>query len=353
MYRLGMWRVSVQGECMASICLVRGKWRALVRKGRDRGWPEVSKSFEKRADADRWARKLEAERDTSLRAMAGGQTTVGELIRMYREAMRRPLGKNKANVLKHLEGGLGKVRAADLTSSAVVHYLTKVRRVRGVTASIDLTYLKVILRFARTMWRIDCRPEVVDEVRDLLSHMGLLGRSMERDRRPSPDELARLRAWFAERSRTLTPDHLDFILASCFRPPSEVVGLRWADLNEADRTILIRDRKDPQKKIGNNQTVPLLNGSFDIVVRQPRTGEFIFPVNGKTWSTVFARACRSLGIKDLRLYDLRHEAISRLMGSGRFTIPEAMLVTGHKNPQQLMRYTQLQARDLHSRASRE
>lgn len=34
-------------------------------------------------------------------------------------------------------------------------------------------------------------------------------------------------------------------------------GSRWEDLSEADRTILIRDCKDPCMKIGNNQTAPL------------------------------------------------------------------------------------------------
>ena len=54
-----------------------------------------------------------------------------------------------------------------------------------------------------------------------------------------------------------------------------------------------------------------------------------------------------LGIEDLRLYDLRHEAISRLVESNKYSFPEMMLITGHKDPKQLMRYTQLRARDLH------
>lgn len=156
-----------------------------------------------------------------------------------------------------------------------------------------------------------------------------------------------LRDWFTVRSETLTVDHIDFILASCFRPPSEVCGLLWADLNEADRTIVIHDRKDPRKKIGNNQTVPLINGAFEIVMRQPRSTDRIFPVNGDSWSCLFPRACDELEIVDLRLYDLRHEAISRLVESNKYSIPEMMLITGHKDPKQLMRYTQLRARDLH------
>lgn len=145
------------------------------------------------------------------------------------------------------------------------------------------------------------------------------------------------------RSKILTPDHIDFILASCFRPPTEVTGLRWDDINHKDRTIMIHDRKDPRRKIGNNQTVPLLGDSYEIVTRQPKVSEFIFPVNGGSWSSLFPRACAALGIEDLHLYDLRHEAISRLVESGKYSIPEMMLITGHKESKQLMRYTQLRA----------
>jgi integrase len=156
-----------------------------------------------------------------------------------------------------------------------------------------------------------------------------------------------LRDWFGLRSETLTIDHIDFILDSCFRPPSELTRLRWADLNRTDRTIVIHDRKDPRKKIGNHQTVPLLGRCLEIIDRQPKDGEFIFPVNGESWSSLFPRACAELEIPNLRLYDLRHEAISRLVAANKHSIPEMMLITGHKDPKQLMRYTQLKARDLH------
>ena len=177
--------------------------------------------------------------------------------------------------------------------------------------------------------------------------MGLADRSNERDRRPTQKEIDEIKTWLLVRSKTLTPDHIDFILASCFRPPSEVTRLRWEDINHVDRTIVIHDRKDPRRKLGNNQTVPLLGESYAIVMRQPKTSEFIFPVRGDSWSSLFPRACAALEIEDLRLYDLRHEAISRLVESGKHTIPEMMLVTGHKDPKQLMRYTQLRARNLH------
>src|ERR1035438_7778866 len=47
---------------MATIRQLRGRWQAMVRR---RGVPPRCKSFDKRTDATRWARELEAEADRS------------------------------------------------------------------------------------------------------------------------------------------------------------------------------------------------------------------------------------------------------------------------------------------------
>ncbi|MEE1543773.1 MAG: tyrosine-type recombinase/integrase [Alphaproteobacteria bacterium] len=49
------------------------------------------------------------------------------------------------------------------------------------------------------------------------------------------------------------------------------------------------------------------------------------------------------GIRDLHFHDLRHEAISRLFEVG-LNVPEVALISGHKTPAQLFRYTQMQVR---------
>jgi integrase len=142
---------------------------------------------------------------------------------------------------------------------------------------------------------------------------------------------------------------IQFAIASAMRA-GEIGGLRWDDLNERDKTILIRDRKDPQEKIGNNQTVPLLKigelDAFEIVKRQPKTSELIFPWKFDTVSSIFPRACRALGIVDLHFHDFRHEGVSRLFEAG-YQIQEVAIVSGHKDWAQLKRYTQLKAKDLH------
>jgi len=339
---------------MASIIPVKGKWRAQVRR---KGHEPQTQTFEKKADAERWARRVEAEIEGGRASgtRISKRKTIAEVVQLYREEVSKtkPFGRGKEWCLKRIEDkklGMGKELVATLSVERIVRYITVDRKVKGVTASIDLTYLGGVLKMARTLWKIESPRGVVDEAREALRHMGQLARSNERDRRPTAEELAKLRAWFHKHSKSLTVDVFDFILDSCFRPPSEIVSLRRSQLNRDDRTIVIADRKDPRRKKGNDQVVPLLGRCMEIIDRQPVDPEhpdLIFPYNGKSWSSIFPRACEELGIEDLQLYDLRHEAISRLVESGKYSVLEMCLVSGHKDPKQLKRYTQLRAKNLH------
>ena len=57
------------------------------------------------------------------------------------------------------------------------------------------------------------------------------------------------------------------------------------------------------------------------------------------------RAIRWAVIEDLRFYDLRHEATTRLFEKG-LNIMEVASITGHKDLRMLRRYTHLKAEDL-------
>ena len=68
-------------------------------------------------------------------------------------------------------------------------------------------------------------------------------------------------------------------------------------------TVLIRDRKDPRNKIGNNQIVPLLPDAMAIVLPliQRRTQGFIFDVRAESVSTAFAQGVPSAAAAHRRL----------------------------------------------------
>ena len=72
----------------------------------------------------------------------------------------------------------------------------------------------------------------------------------------------------------------------------EICGLRVEDVDLKRKTALIRDRKDPRNKLGNNQIVPLLPAAVEIVkplVCDRETG-FVFGVKADSASTAFTRA---------------------------------------------------------------
>lgn len=96
------------------------------------------------------------------------------------------------------------------------------------------------------------------------------------------------------------------------------------------KMIPIRDRKDPRRKVGNDQRIPLLSisgyDSCDLIEehRQLVGGRVdrIFPYNDSAVGTAFRRACRDIDIDDLHCDDLCYEAISRLF-EARLSIEQA------------------------------
>ncbi len=44
------------------------------------------------------------------------------------------------------------------------------------------------------------------------------------------------------------------------------------------------------------------------------------------------------GLQDFRFHDLRHEAVSRFFELG-LSVPEVALISGHRDPRMLFRYT--------------
>jgi integrase len=127
-----------------------------------------------------------------------------------------------------------------------------------------------------------------------------------------------------------------------------LLPVTWQDIDEAKRLALVRDRKDPRRKAGNDQWVPLLGEAWTVLQRQPKVeGEpRIFPIGESTVSKYFTNACRDLDIPDLHFHDLRHEGASRLFEEG-YEIQQVALVTGHKDWRHLRRYTQLKPESLH------
>lgn len=57
------------------------------------------------------------------------------------------------------------------------------------------------------------------------------------------------------------------------------------------------------------------------------------------------RLRKRVGLNELHFHDLRHEAISRFFELG-LSLPEVALISGHREPRMLMRYTHLKAENV-------
>ena len=328
---------------MATIRKRGERWQAQVRK---KGSRAVSRSFATKAAAQTWAR--ETERAIERREFQPDPLPpLGELIARYRAEMPPP-GRTKDAVLRMLEAELGD---AVIDKPTVIRYAEKRAREHGAgpaTISQDLIYLRGVLSAARAHWDLPADVAVVDDARVVLSARGLVGRSRERDRRVTPEELDQLRAYFESPRRRNAAIPMwalvQFAIASCMRL-GEICRIRWADVDETDRTVVIQARKDPRQP--RDHTVPLLGEAWTLVQAQPRSAPEIFPYNPRTVSTLFTRTVQRLGIPDLRFHDMRHEGISRLFEQG-YGVPQVALVSGHRTWTQLRRYTTLKAKDLHA-----
>ena len=104
--------------------------------------------------------------------------------------------------------------------------------------------------------------------------------------------------------------------------------------------MLVRDMKHPGEKIGNDTWVDLPEEAIQVIESMPKTKPEIFPYSPDAITANFTRACRLLGIEDLRFHDLRYEGISRLFEMGR-NIPQVAAVSGHRSSISLKRYTHI------------
>jgi integrase len=341
--------------------LPSGKWRAQVR----RAGIYRAATFDSKRQAREWATSIEAQ---ASHVAAGGfapipkGSTLADLIDKYVTETEKAkvggkpklMGKTKAATLAMLKREIGSVKLASLNSVVLRDFIDRRQDAGagGVTIAADLSFLSGALKWGRHSRRLDLPERLALDARASLVYAGVSTRSAERDREPTDDELARLYAhWDASpRQRLPMPVLCRFALATGMRQ-GEICRLNVEDIDRTARTVVIRDRKDPRNKMGNDQTVPLLAEAWAIVAPliENRDDGLLFPYREASVSTAFTRACQAVRppIEDLHFHDLRHRATAQFFAMG-LDIPRVALMTGHKSWAMLRRYTRIKPGDVHS-----
>jgi integrase len=228
----------------------------------------VAETFRRRKDGEEWA--LEMERNIDRNGLSRPRAleklrTFGDLIDLHDEDMRevgKPPRRSKAAVMESLKDALGTVKLPQLNRERLIEFGRK-RAKQGAgpaTLAIDLSFIRTIVSHAAAVHGIEVSAEEVRLARIALKHLDLVGKGVERDRRPTQDEIDELIEHFETNPRQVIPMGriVRYAIATTMRQ-EEICQPEWPDVDIKKRLVLLRDRKDPRHKVGNHQKVPLLN----------------------------------------------------------------------------------------------
>ena len=132
--------------------------------------------------------------------------TFGDLIDLHDEDMHevgKPPRRSKAAVMASLKTALGSVKLPALNRE-----FGRKRAKQGAgpaTLAIDLSFIRTIITHAAAVHGIEVSAEEARLARVALSHLNLVGKGKERDRRPTQDELDELIEYFETNPRQFIP----------------------------------------------------------------------------------------------------------------------------------------------------
>jgi integrase len=314
---------------MATLRNRSGKWQArVVRKGHI----PVTKTFQAKQDAERWARQVESDMDKGSFSspVLAERTTFKEVVERYIKEVTptmRSLSEDTFRLRKLSKHPLCKLSMAALTSTRIAEYRDeRLKTVSSGTVIRELSYLSSIINYSRREWGINITNPVL-LVKKPASPLGRCRVLNDADLIRVLDSVKPT----GRRSVWMLPI-VEFTLATAMRR-GELLRLKWSNIDFEKRTAHLAITKN-----GDSRTVPLSTTAIQILQSLPRSIDGrVFPVNAPAVATAFIKAVKRAGIPDFHFHDLRHMAITRLAEKLPNLI-ELSAVSGHKSLAMLKRY---------------
>lgn len=176
--------------------LPSGSWRAVVRRKRR----YISETFKRKEEARTWALEAERQIDQGVAPTASrvkGMKTFGQLIDQHiadmKEVGKAP-GRSKSATLAMLKRELGKRPVVDVDRERLIKFGRDcaAQGAGPVTVSTDIGAIRLVISHAAAVRVLPVSMEQVDLARIALKRLGLVGKSNERDRRLTEEELQKL-----------------------------------------------------------------------------------------------------------------------------------------------------------------
>ena len=319
---------------MASItCRGDYQFQVIVRR---KGYQSQTKTFETRAEAQKWARDVESKMDKGRfrdrREIES--TTLGQALEKYLNTVTPTKRGHVAerNRIKQLQRHPLNLRSLDsLRSCDFAEYRDeRLGAVSGNSVRLELALLSHLYTIAIKEWSMPLDHELRN-VRKPKAGEG-------RERRLVDDEEKRLRAAFnrptARSAAVWLEASIDLAIETGMRA-GELLTLDWNQVNLTFGVIRLKETKN-----GSNRTVPLSPKAVEVLRGLPskKHGGRVIPNFHDTsgLDRAFKRLCNAAEIHDLHFHDLRHEAASRL--APRMKVQTLAKIMGWKTLQMAMRY---------------
>lgn len=308
-----------------------GRWQVIVRK---KGLPQQSKTFAKKADADRYGKKIESDMDQGVFVdlSIAHNWTVSKLLKQYLNevVIHKPIYRVDQYLVKPLVAQMGQYSLAMLTPSIVSKYRDKrLETLTGSSVKRELGYLQRAINYA---------------IKDLgipfpkgnpVSLIRLPKENPPRERIPTVEEINCI---LSNASQDMKP-LFQFAIETCMRR-SEIARIAWNDVDLEARVLRI-----PKTKNGKPRSIPLSLTALEMLKQRKHElqGPFVFRPDSITQA--FSRACERSNIKGVVFHSLRHYGITRLFNKG-LSIMEVSSISGHLDVRMLRRYTHIKPEDI-------
>jgi integrase len=330
-----------KGGAMATI-RKRGdyQWEAQIRR---KGHPNLSKTFEIRADAEDWARDIERDMRRGLFTdrREADSTTLLVMLEKYEEEV-TPDKKSAARELTRIarwkkhklaSHSLTAIKPRDI--SAFISERRKLKLAEN-TIRLDIALISSVFEKCRTKWGIP----INNPCRDVELPKG----SNKRERRLSSTEESTLLEYIAKAMpKTAHIQALIRLELETGMRQSEMIGVEWNDVHIEEKYIHLDDTKS-----GDPRNVPLSPKALKIIaeITRPEKNARVFKVTQDALVRGFKRACllaisaqekpKAGFMENLSFHDLRHEAASRW--AEHLEAHELCKMFGWKTMQMALRY---------------
>ena len=317
----------------------RTSYRVLIRK---RGFPQVTATFERKTDADQWARETES--DMSRRRYfpqhEAERHNLADLVdrQLAVVKMDRPHDYDRQRViLGWWKDKLGDYTLATVTPDLIGRKRDELQTKEGLAPGTVNRYLSALSKAfnnAVKEWhwlqdnplaRVSKKPEPRGIVRYLSDEerAALLDACRKSDYKPLYTMVL-------------------FALTTGMRR-GELLGLRWQDVDLERRVAVLHNTKN-----GDRRSVPIVPEVAALLREHGKVRKLgndqVFVADGTAEVWLFDKAWFAAlsvaKVKDFRFHDLRHTAASYLAMSGA-TVPELAAVLGHRTLQMVKRYAHL------------